>query len=110
MHLTLKQEATKPAAGNVLQQQARFGAFMACFNHERPHQALAMKAPGDLYTRSPRPYAGLAPLAYPLDDRTGTVTHCGRICYKSRKVNLSQVFAGQTWASSRSTTTSGWSP
>jgi hypothetical protein len=25
----------------------------------------------------------------------GQVTHCGRICYKSRKVNLSQVFAGQ---------------
>jgi len=23
------------------------------------------------------------------------VTHCGRICFKSRKVNLSQVFAGQ---------------
>jgi hypothetical protein len=27
MHLTLKLEATKPAAGNVLQQQARFDAF-----------------------------------------------------------------------------------
>jgi putative transposase len=23
------------------------------------------------------------------------VTHCGRICFKGRKVNLSQVFAGQ---------------
>ena len=32
---------------------------------------------------------------YPLHDRTGTVTHCGRICYKVRKINLSQVFAGQ---------------
>ena len=28
MHLTLKQEATKPAAGNVLQQQAWFDAFV----------------------------------------------------------------------------------
>jgi len=37
----------------------------------------------------------LTPLTYPLHDWTGTVTHCGRICYKSRKVNLSQVFAGQ---------------
>ena len=34
-------------------------------------------------------------LVYPLHDWTGTVTHGGRICYKSRKVNLSQVFAGQ---------------
>ena len=28
MHLTLKTEATKPAAPNVLQQQARFDAFV----------------------------------------------------------------------------------
>ena len=30
-----------------------------------------------------------------MHDWTGTVTHCGRICYKSQKINLSQVFAGQ---------------
>jgi hypothetical protein len=28
MHLTLKKEATKPAAANFLQQQARFDKFM----------------------------------------------------------------------------------
>ena len=32
---------------------------------------------------------------YPFHDWTATVTHCGRICYKRRKINLSQVFAGQ---------------
>ena len=37
-HLTLKKEATKPAAANVLQQQARFDAFIARYNQERPHQ------------------------------------------------------------------------
>jgi len=51
-----------------------------------------MRVPGALDRRSPRPYAGLAPLAYPLHDWTGAVTHCGRICYKSRKINPSQVF------------------
>jgi putative transposase len=95
MHLTLKTEATKPAAANALQQQARFDTFIERFNHERPHQALGMKVPGELYIRSPRPYHGLGALRYPLHDWTGTVTHCGRICYKSRKINLSQVFAGQ---------------
>jgi putative transposase len=40
MHLTLKKEATKPAA-NFLQQQARFDDFMETYNHERPHEALA---------------------------------------------------------------------
>jgi putative transposase len=95
MHLTLKREATTPAAANALQQQARFDDFLTLFNQERPHQALDMRVPADLSVRSPRPYVGVMPLAYPLHDWTGTVTHCGRICYKSRKVNLSQVFAGQ---------------
>lgn len=32
---------------------------------------------------------------YPLHDRTITVTQCGRICVDTKKINLSQVFAGQ---------------
>ena len=62
MHLTLKKEATKPASANVLQQQARFDTFLAQYNHERPHQALDMKVPADVYTRSPRVYRGLEDL------------------------------------------------
>src|SRR5512132_1006848 len=95
MHLTLKREATKPAGANVLQQQARFDAFVARYNGERPRQALGMKVPADLYTRSARVYRGLEELTYPFHDQTIAVTQCGRICFKGRKVNLSHVFAGQ---------------
>ena len=95
MHLTLKKEATKPAAQNFLQQQAKFDEFIDCFNHERPHQALDMKYPAELYLRSPRPYRGLSELHYPFHDRTITVTQCGRICFGRRKIHLSTVFAGQ---------------
>jgi putative transposase len=95
MHLKLKQEATKPAADNLLQQQERFDDFIDCYNHERPHQALAMRYPAELYAASPRPYRGLGQLAYPLHDRTVTVTNCGRVCFGRRKINLSTVFAGQ---------------
>ena len=95
MHLTLKREATKPAAANVLQQQARFDVFVQQFNEERPHQALEMKVPADVYVRSARVYRGLEELSYPFHDGTFTVTTCGRICFKGQKVNLSQVFAGQ---------------
>ena len=35
MHLTLKTEATKPAATNALQQQARFDRFVDRDNRER---------------------------------------------------------------------------
>jgi len=95
MHLTLKRETTKPAAANVLQQQACFDTFVERYNRERPHQALAMKVPADVYTRSPRVYRGLEELAYPFHDQTAIVTNCGRICFKGRKINLSHVFAGQ---------------
>ena len=55
MHLTLKKEATKPAVQNLLQQQARFDEFIECFNQERPHQALEMRYPAELYLASARP-------------------------------------------------------
>ena len=95
MHLTLKKEATRPAAKNFLQQQAKFDRFIESYNHERPHQALNMKYPGELYRPSARPYNGLGELEYPFHDRTITVTRCGRICIGRRKINLSAVFAGQ---------------
>jgi len=95
MHLTLKKEATRPAAKNFLQQQARFDQFIRTFNEERPHQALDMKYPAEAYSPSPRAYQGLGELEYPFHDRTVIVTRCGRICMGKRKINLSQVFAGQ---------------
>lgn len=95
MHLTLKLETTKPAGANFLQQQAKFDAFIDSYNTERPHQALDMRSPAQLYRKSSRVYRGLPDLDYPLHDKTITVTTCGRICYKQRKINLSTVFAGQ---------------
>ena len=95
MHLTLKREATKPAAKNFLQQQGKFDQFMRDFNEERPHQALGMRCPAELYRPSPRPYSGLPELEYPFHDRTITVTRCGRLCLGPQKINLSQAFAGQ---------------
>nr|CAD6436622.1 transposase [Rhizobium sp. Q54] len=95
MHLTLKLETTKPAGNNFLQQQARFDDFVEEFNAERPHQARAMAYPAERYNPSPRRYGGLPDLDYSFDDQTVTVTTCGRICYKRKKINLSLVFAGQ---------------
>jgi transposase InsO family protein len=95
MHLTLKKEATRPPGMNSLQQQARFDEFVQEFNHERPHEALGMKIPGELYSASVRPYEGLPDVSYPLHDRDALVTACGRICMHRKKINISQVLAGQ---------------
>lgn len=37
MHLTLKQQTTRPAGANMLQQQGKFDAFIEEFNQDRPH-------------------------------------------------------------------------
>jgi transposase InsO family protein len=95
MHLTLKREAARPPAANIIQQQERFDGFLAEFNTERPHQALDMKRPADIYTAAPRPYRGLPELAYPLHDRDIVITACGRLCMLRKKINISTLLAGQ---------------
>jgi transposase InsO family protein len=95
MHLTLKKETTRPPGINALQQQDRFDRFVSEFNEQRPHEALAMKTPAELYTPSSRAYEGLPELQYPFHDRDALVTACGRICMHRKKINLSTVLAGQ---------------
>lgn len=96
MHLTLKKEATRPPGSNSLQQQAKFDRFVQEYNDERPHEALDMKCPAELYAPAPRQYQGLPELVYPFHDRDILVTACGRLCMHRKRVNLSTVLAGQT--------------
>ena len=51
MHLTLKQEATRAAADNVLQQQARFETILDHDCRERPHQSDARQGLDPLQVR-----------------------------------------------------------
>ena len=95
MHLTLKKETTRPPGSNSLMQQERFDAFVREFNAERPHEALDMKCPAQLYLASPRPYDGLPELIYPFHDRELLVTACGRLCLHRKRINISTVLAGQ---------------
>jgi hypothetical protein len=75
MHLTLKKEATRPPGMNSLQQQARFDDFVQEFNTQRPHEALAMKCPAEIYSASSRPYSGLPDLTYPHGRRSRSAKH-----------------------------------
>ncbi len=95
MHLTLNQKATRPAGAYILQQQAKFDAFLEHYNLERPHEALQMKCPAEVYTPSSQPYRGIGEPHYPFHDRTVMVTCCGRLCLYSKKINLSVSLASQ---------------
>ena len=54
MHKTLKKEATIPPEKNLRAQQNRFNTFQREYNEIRPHEALDMKTPSELYTGSKR--------------------------------------------------------
>lgn len=99
MHRTLKQEATRPAAANLLQQQENFDCFVATFNEKRPHEALGQKCPASLYSASPRPLASRpAKLDYPLHDQVRRVDASGhlRILRKRHKpIYLTKALAGE---------------
>lgn len=78
MHLTLKQDTTRPAAHALLGQQEKFDQFRQVFNEERPHEALDMKPPATMYRPSTRKLPDeLPPLEYPLHDATPRVARNG---------------------------------
>jgi len=56
---------------------------------------MSARCPAQLYRPSQRPSQGLPELDYPFHDKAVIVTTCGRIGFNTRKINLSQVFAGQ---------------
>ena len=95
MHLTLKHETTRPAAGNSLAQQARFDAFLDTFNTERPHEALGHKDPGralhPLAARLRRPARARISLPRPRHHRRPQRHHWPH----GRAVIISTVFEGQ---------------
>ena len=95
MHRTLKLEATNQAIGNLLQQQEKFDYFREEFNCQRPHQAISMKRPADVYKQSERKYTGLQDITYPGYDKSLMITNCGRVCLNDQKIHISKAFANQ---------------
>jgi transposase InsO family protein len=64
MHLTLKLEIANPAASTLEAQQRRTNKWLKSFNKERPHEALDMKAPAEIYLASELKYRPVRPLEY----------------------------------------------
>ena len=95
MHLTLKQDTTRPSRANLEGQQEAFDKFIQVYNYERPHGGIKNKYPSEVYKSSTREFSDPEPFFYPLHDQTITVTQCGRVCAKGLKVSLSRAFAGQ---------------
>ena len=98
MHLTLKQDCTRPPGANLLQQQEKFDDFRQLFNEIRPHEALEMKCPSELYSSSTRPYPNLLECPeYPLHDRVIQVQKDGNIFIRPKcRAYLAASLAGES--------------
>jgi transposase InsO family protein len=90
MHRTLKQDATIPPAASLRAQQRRFDRFREEFNQERPHEALGMKRPGELYQASSRAMPKrIEPYEYPAHYLVRRVSRAGTIRVLRRQIFVS---------------------
>ncbi len=92
MHRTLKQEATIPPASSLAGQQRKFDSFRDEFNTDRPHEALRMAFPGEVYRRSAREMPRrLQTYDYPSHFLVRRVSRCGTIRVLHNQTFVSQV-------------------
>lgn len=97
LHRTLKEEAITPPRTTPRSQQRAFDRFREEYNHQRPHEALGQRPPGEMYEPSPRSFPVRIPeIEYPSDMILRRVKNHGEICWKGGKAFLSETLAGET--------------
>ena len=93
MHLTLKQETAMPPKRTLRSQQRCFDRFREEFNFVRPHEALEMRCPAEVYCYSPRAYPEhLVAVEYPSGLSTRPVQKRGEFYWKRHRVFLGEAF------------------
>ncbi len=91
LHLDMARELERQS---VVDQQAAMDVWRKTFNEERPHEALGMRCPGDLYARSDRRYEGTPDdLEYP-GMVSRRVHRAGYIVWQQQQIWLSHALAG----------------
>jgi putative transposase len=96
MHGTLQAETASPPKATWRSQQRSFDRFREEFNHERPHEALGMRCPGEVYSDSPRPYPERGgPVEYPSGLTVRMVQKHGEFYCHGHRVFLGEAFGDE---------------
>jgi putative transposase len=96
MHRTLKQEVAEPPAANRRKQQRALDHFRQEFNHLRPHEALEMRTPAEVYAPSARKFPEQVPEPeYPGYMLVRRVRRQGHFRWQKDEVFLSEVLWGE---------------
>lgn len=77
-------------------QQGLFVAYRKEFNEQRPHEALGMKTPGEVYEPSVRIYSGRAPeMEYEQRYQVRRVNEGGTFLWEGERIGISKVLKGE---------------
>ncbi len=95
MHRDMAWEVETRAAGDPATQQATLDVWRRTFNDERPHEALAMRVPRDVYQTSPRKFdPAPVEVVYPGNYLVRKVQQRGSIRIHRAAVNVSTALRG----------------
>ena len=89
-HLDIARELEAARLG---EEQAVLDTWRDTFNKERPHEALGMRCPAEVYTHSTCPHNGVDDLCYP-GMRVRRVTNVGCIILRKQWIFVSTALAG----------------
>lgn len=95
-HRELKADTARPPATSPLAQQRRLNQWLRVYNEERPHEALGLKPPAQVYYRSRRRYRGVRPPRYPRHWGRRRVRPNGEIQWLGRSRYGGEAFVRQT--------------
>ena len=94
MHADMANEMESDPAGTPSAQQRIADLWRQQFNTVRPHEAIGMKTPADLYRSSSLRYRGVRLPSYPPNQAVRRVTRLGCVRYAGRTVFVSESVGG----------------
>ena len=96
MHRDVAWEVERQAELDVTTQQASLDVWQRTFNEERPHEAIGMRVPHELYQASPRKFdpAVAVELTYPAGYLVRKVHTTGAVSITSRLVRITEALRG----------------
>ena len=96
MHRTLKEQIVIIPRNTLVAQQRAFNEFVEEYNFSRPHEALDMKKPGDLYENSKQPYSRRkTTIKYSPEYYVRSVRPGGEIKWHGKLVYLTTALGGE---------------
>ncbi|NBB81426.1 MAG: DDE-type integrase/transposase/recombinase [Verrucomicrobia bacterium] len=94
MHKDLKAEVAHRPAPNMRAQQKRFDRWRQEYNHDRPHEALDMLRPAEVYRPSAKRLGEKDRIRYPRDYEVKRVSGSGHVSCRGSNFYMSEIYAG----------------